>query len=82
MRRGAIPVIVVDSSALVAVLENEPDAERFIKALHDASRRLASAITIYETGIVILRRRGRESLSRFADFIGATGIPESSPAAA
>lgn len=71
---GRSRVIVVDSSALVAILENEPDAERFIKALHDASRRLASAVTIYETGIVILRRRGRERLPRFTDFIEATGI--------
>ena len=71
---GRSRVIVVDSSALVAILEDEPDAERFLKALQDAPRRLASAVTIYETGIVILRKRGRGRLASFADFIEAVSI--------
>jgi uncharacterized protein with PIN domain len=46
-------MIVVDSSALIAILEQEPEAERFLSIIRDATRRLASAVTVYETGIVI-----------------------------
>lgn len=52
-------MIVVDSSALIAILEQELEAERFLSILRDAPRRLASAVTVYETGIVIGARRGR-----------------------
>jgi uncharacterized protein with PIN domain len=41
-------MIVVDSSALIAILEGEPEAERFLALLRDTTRRIASAVTIYE----------------------------------
>jgi ribonuclease VapC len=56
-------MIVVDSSALIAILEQEPEAERFVSILRDAPRLLASAVTVYETGIVIGARRGREGVA-------------------
>jgi uncharacterized protein with PIN domain len=46
-------VIVIDSSALIAILDDEPESGRFLNLIRNASRRLASAVTIYETGIVI-----------------------------
>ena len=46
-------MIVVDSSALIAVLENEPDAGRYAAALRDADRLLISAVNVHETGIVL-----------------------------
>ena len=50
-------MIVVDSSVFIAVLEQEPEAERFLSIIRDSTRRLASAVTVYETGIVIGARR-------------------------
>ncbi len=66
-------MIVVDSSALIAILENEPEAEHFLSIL-EAPRRFISAVTIYETGIVIGMRRGRESARDLMDFIQDLGI--------
>jgi ribonuclease VapC len=37
--------MVVDTSALVAILLGEPDAERFARALGNAPVRLLSAVT-------------------------------------
>jgi ribonuclease VapC len=67
-------VIVVDSSALVAILEEEPDADRLLTRLRDASRRFASAVTVYETGIVIGARRGWDSVQDLIALIEQLGI--------
>ena len=58
-------MIVVDSSVFIAVLEQEPEAERFLSIIRDATPRLASAVTVYETGIVIGARRACALLLRF-----------------
>src|SRR6202048_3051874 len=50
--------MVVDTSALVAILLGEPDAERFARALDDAPVRLLSAVTRVELSFVIEGRKG------------------------
>ena len=50
--------MVVDTSALVAVLEGEPEAQALAEALRCAKLRLISAGTLLEVGIVVLARRG------------------------
>lgn len=50
--------MVIDTSALLAVLLDEPDAEHFEAAIAQASRRLMSTVSILETGIVLERRYG------------------------
>ena len=55
---GRTLVIVVDSSALVAILEEEPEHRQFKAAISAAPRRVVSSVTLYETGIVLLHRRG------------------------
>jgi ribonuclease VapC len=67
-------MIVVDSSALVAILENESEAQRFVTVLREAPRRLMSAVTVYETGIVIGTRRGRDRIARVTDFIDEMSV--------
>jgi ribonuclease VapC len=67
-------MIVVDSSALIAILEEEPESERFLALITEAARRLASAVTIYETGIVIGARRGRERAAEILAFVEELGI--------
>lgn len=71
-------MIVVDSSALVAILEEEPEAEHFLSILQEAGRRVASAVTVYETGIVLGRRRGWEivaELNALVDLLGIEIVP-------
>jgi ribonuclease VapC len=50
--------MVVDTSALVAILFREPDAERFARALGAAPVRLLSAVTRVELSCVIEGRKG------------------------
>ncbi|WP_287850494.1 type II toxin-antitoxin system VapC family toxin [Acidiphilium sp.] len=50
--------MVVDTSALVAILLGEPDAERFARALSAAPVRLISAVTRVELSFVIGSRKG------------------------
>lgn len=67
-------MIVVDSLALIAILEEEPDSDRYLTHLRDASRRLASAVTVYECGIVIGARRGWDSVSELTALLEQLGI--------
>jgi ribonuclease VapC len=67
-------MIVVDSSALIAILEQEPEAERYLAIIRDAPRRLVSAITVYETGIVIGARRGRQSAGEIMAFLAELDV--------
>jgi ribonuclease VapC len=50
--------MVVDTSALVAILFNEPDAEDFEDALDRSERRLISAVSVLETSMVLESRYG------------------------
>ena len=52
--------MVIDTSALLAILFLEPEAERFARAIAGAARRLISAGTLLETGIVLQARHGDE----------------------
>jgi ribonuclease VapC len=64
-------VIVVDSSALIAILEEEPEHRQFKAAIESARRRIVSSVSIYETSIVLLRRRGPEGLADVSELIDA-----------
>lgn len=57
-------MIVVDTSALVAILRGEADAGRFAVAIADADPALVSAATVAETGIVMLGRHGQEGVDK------------------
>ncbi len=52
--------MVIDTSALLAILFQEPEAERFARAIAHSARRLLSAATLLETGIVLQARHGDE----------------------
>jgi ribonuclease VapC len=51
-------MMVIDTSALVALLSSEPDALRIALAIEGASVRLVSAATFLETSIVIESKKG------------------------
>ena len=50
--------MVIDTSALVAILLGESDAETYAKAMDDAPLRLLSAVTRVELSFVIEGRKG------------------------
>lgn len=50
--------IVVDTSAIIAILRNEPEKDRFVDAILTASSRFMSAVSLQEAGIVIAGRHG------------------------
>lgn len=62
-------MIAVDSSALVAILEAEPDAAVYATAIQNAERLFVSTVTVLETGMVIRARRGEAGLARMWRFL-------------
>jgi ribonuclease VapC len=50
--------MVIDTSALIAILFGEPEALFFTRAVADESRKLISAFNALETGIVVEARKG------------------------
>jgi ribonuclease VapC len=62
-------MIVVDSSALLAILEHEIDAAVYASAIELADRLLVSAVNVHETGVVRRIRRGLPALDRLWRFL-------------
>ena len=55
-------MIVIDTSALIAILNREPERTAFYDAIAAADRRLVSAVTYQEAGQVLISRRGVNGL--------------------
>lgn len=51
-------MIVVDSSALVAILCREPEADRFFRVIAGAVGCVVLAVSLLETSVVLLGRGG------------------------
>lgn len=66
--------VIVDSSALVAIARNEPDIERFVRALTDATRPLISAATYVETAVVVEGSRRLDEVRLFDEAFAEFGI--------
>jgi len=60
-------VIAIDSSALVAILQNEPDALLFAEAIGAAEAIVVSAVTFFETSMVLAGRVQDETAWRLLD---------------
>jgi ribonuclease VapC len=66
--------LVIDSSALIAILADEPEAEACARAMRAAFHRRISAVTFVETAIVIDCRRDPVASRRLDDLIRETAI--------
>ena len=60
--------MVIDSSAVLAILFAEPEAERFATAIAAAGARLVSTATWVELGIVLLARKRDPGLAQLEAF--------------
>jgi ribonuclease VapC len=67
-------MIVVDTSALLAILEEEQDAAVYAKAIAEADPPLISAASVVEVGIVMLSRHGSRALGRVSRLIQEAGF--------
>jgi ribonuclease VapC len=66
--------MVVDSSALVAILRKEPEAARFTRAILRDSVRLISAANLLEVATVIDNQAGLSAGRRLDAFVERAGI--------
>jgi ribonuclease VapC len=62
-------VIVIDTSAIIAILDQEPERATLYDAIAAADRRLVSAVTYQEAGQVLLSRRGVNGVYDLQDFL-------------
>ncbi|MGH7057058.1 MAG: type II toxin-antitoxin system VapC family toxin [Acetobacteraceae bacterium] len=51
-------MIVVDSSALIAILRREPEADAFLRIIAEADGCLLSTVSLLETSLVLAGRQG------------------------
>ena len=66
--------MVVDTSALLAILQDEPERRSFNEALEAADARLISVVTLVETSILIESRYGAEGLRDLDLLLERAGI--------
>ena len=60
--------MVIDSSALIAIVEGEPERRSFIAAITASDTRLVAAPTMLEANVVLLNRAGEEKLRALHEF--------------
>jgi ribonuclease VapC len=66
--------MILDTSALVAVLFGEPEANSYIQMIHNADRCLISAGSFLELSIVIERQTGPDVMRQCDMFFRRAGI--------
>ena len=67
-------MIVVDTSALIAILDKESDAALYAEAIADADAPLISTATLLEVNIVMLNRHGARAAPMVDRFIQEAGF--------
>jgi ribonuclease VapC len=66
--------MVLDTSAIIATVTNEPDGSRFREAMLGADSLLISAVAVLETKIVLFARLGQEAVDLFDELLEKAGI--------
>lgn len=66
--------MVIDSSALLAILFGEAEADRCIEALSSPERKLMSALNKLEAAIVVEARKGEVGARAFSRLLAAADI--------
>lgn len=67
-------MIVVDSSAVVAILEREDDSALYARVIQDADNLTMSAVNAHECAVVLRRRRGPEGERILWLFLADNGV--------
>jgi ribonuclease VapC len=66
--------MIIDTSAIIAILTNEPERHSFNEAVEKARSPMMSAASFVETSIVIESSRGYDGLRDFDLFVASAGI--------
>jgi ribonuclease VapC len=66
--------MVIDTSALLSILQDEPERRAFIEAIEAADSAVMSVATFVEISMVIASRYGAEGLADLDLFIDRAGI--------
>lgn len=67
-------MIVIDSSAVVAILEREDDSALYARVIQDADNLTMSAVNAHECAVVLRRRRGPEGERILWLFLADNGV--------
>ena len=66
--------MIVDTSAIVAILRREPEGDAFFERVLDAERPAMSAVALVEASLVIEGRGGRAAGARLDRFLARAGV--------
>ena len=66
--------MVVDTSAVMAILKQEPDARSYAEVIETAKVRLISAVSVLEAGILATSRKGDEGARELDTFLVAAEL--------
>ena len=66
--------MIIDTSAIIAILRDEPEAPSHARAIADATRRRVSAVNFVESAVVIDASGDPIATRRFDDFIQTAHI--------
>jgi len=66
--------MVLDTSAIIATITNEPDSARFQAAMLGAESLLISSVAVLETKIVLFARLGLDAVGLFEELLEKAGI--------
>ena len=66
--------MIIDASALLAIILNEPEEDRFTDALAESAQPRMSAATLLETAIVLESRGDSVAVSRFDEILRVSGV--------
>ncbi len=61
--------MILDTSAVIAILRDEPEAEIFVEAIEKADRRLISAVNYVEAAVVVDSNHDAIASRRFDDLL-------------
>ncbi len=62
-------MIVLDTSALIAIVFGEPERDDFIRVIQQADKALISAVTVVEARMVVHGRRGQRGVILLDDML-------------
>ncbi len=65
-------MIVIDTSAIIAILEFEPERAALMDVIARNERRLISAVSFQEAGMVLVGRNGPDGMIDLTTFVAST----------
>ncbi len=67
-------MIVIETSALIAIIEDEPEKARFLQVIADDGSARMSAVSLLEAGMVVRSRRGEKGIDQLYSLLLAMHI--------